>query len=128
VLNGEITCDEFMVLQDKLEFSSDEAPDWNSFAVNDEEVANDGYGAFGMTGDIFARFEELNNSNLRATLEEYDASHDAGVDRRTLSIWFHLPDCEYKLNKKEHEWYKLLLDTGASVSLISEGLFNLLRA
>lgn len=28
----------------------------------------------------------------------------------------------------EHEWYKILLDTGASMSLISEDLFNLLKA
>lgn len=57
VLNGEVTCEELSVLQVKLEFSSDEEIDWNSFAVNNGENVSDGYVAYGMSGEIFARLK-----------------------------------------------------------------------
>ena len=128
VLASEVTCGELMALQEKLEVSSDEEIDFQSFAITNTNEDVDSYANFNIPGDIFAKFEEINNSNLRAKLVDYDRQNDASVERRTISIWFCLPDCESNLNKKEHEWYRILLDTGASVSLISEGLFGLLQA
>ena len=88
-----------------------------------EEKQQDGYND--IPGEVFAKFLEINNGTLRATLEDYDCKKNAECDKRLLAIRFCLLDNERALNKNEHEWYKILLDTGASVSLLSESQFLL---
>jgi hypothetical protein len=98
-----------------------------SLEVGEQNSGEDGYNAFNIQREVFAKFLESNNEKLRGQLEKYDEKNDAECDRRLLSFWFCLPDCERALNKIENVWFRLLLDTGASVSLLSESLFELFQ-
>jgi hypothetical protein len=111
------------VLQNSLVFSSEEDIDLKALEIDERQ--QDGYNAFDIPGEMFAKFLEINNGTLRATLDDNDFKNDAECDKRLLAILFCLPDAERALNKHEHEWYKILLDTGASVSLLNESLFIL---